>query len=72
MRLTRAEESGHPDAIGVVVVGIGIEEVLQTLGDLVSEDVFAQFVVQTGLVVGFDDAFNRAADGVFENAVEFH
>ena len=54
----------------MVVVGIGIEEVFQPLGNFVSEDVFAQLVVQAGLVISFYDAFNRAADGVFENAIE--
>ncbi|MNN90323.1 hypothetical protein D3C81_2082540 [compost metagenome] len=72
MRLTRAKEAGHPDAVGMVIVGVGIQEGIKPLGNLVSEYVFAQLVVQAGLVVSFDDAFNRSADGVFENAIEFH
>ncbi|MNF98647.1 hypothetical protein D3C84_815150 [compost metagenome] len=72
MRLTRAEEAGHPDTVGMVVVGVGIQEMLQPFGNFVSEYVFAQLVVQAGLVVSFDDAFDRSADGVFENAIEFH
>lgn len=45
---------------------------LEALGDLVGEDVLAEFCVETGLVVCLDDALDGAADGVQENAVEFH
>ncbi|MNG33882.1 hypothetical protein D3C84_1202350 [compost metagenome] len=56
----------------MVVVGIGIEEVLQTLGDFVSQDVFTELVEQASFVVGLDDALNRATDWTLENSVEFH
>jgi hypothetical protein len=41
VRLAGAEEAGDPDAVGTVVVVVGIQKVIQALGDLVGEDVFA-------------------------------
>jgi hypothetical protein len=41
MGFSRPEEARGPDAIGSLVVGVGVEKVIQAFGDLVGEDVFA-------------------------------
>ena len=66
VRFARAEEAGDPDAIGALVVVVGVEKVLQALGDLVGQDVFVELGMQAGFVVGLDDAFDGAADRVAE------
>lgn len=55
-----------------MIVSVSIKEVLQALGDLVSQHILAQLVVKAGFIISFDHPFNRTADGVQENAVEFH
>ena len=69
VRLAGAEKSGDPDSVGTVVVVIGIKELIQTLGDLIGEDVFLQLAFQAGLVVGLDNAFNGAIDITFEDGL---
>ena len=72
VRLTGAEEAGDPDAVGVGVVGVLLEQELKALGGLVGEDVLLDLGAQVCDVVGLDDALDRALDVLGEDLVELH
>jgi hypothetical protein len=56
--LTGAEEARDPYAVGVRVVRISLQHLLDTLSDLVSEDVFLDLDAELGGVISLDDAFD--------------
>ena len=72
VRLTGAEEAGDPDAVGVRVVGVRLEQEFQALGGLVGEDVLLDLGAQVCNVVRLDDALDRALDVLGEDLVQPH
>ena len=83
VRLTRAEEAGHPNTHAVgdgsvmrTVDGrqVGVKELAQVLANLLGDDVLFQFLPDAGGIhlVGFDDAINWAVNGLEEKFADFH
>ena len=72
VRLTGAEEAGDPDAVGVGVVGVLLEQDLETLRGLVGQDVLVDLGAQVRGVIGLDDALDRTLDVLGEDLVELH
>ena len=72
VRLTGAEEARDPDAVGVGVVGVRLEQKLEALGGLVGEDVLLDLGAQVCNVVRLDDALDRALDVLGEDLVQPH
>ena len=60
--LPEPKKPGDPNPHGVLVVVVGVEERFQPLFHFVRQHVLFDFDAQTGVVVGFDDAFDRPVD----------
>jgi hypothetical protein len=66
MRLTRTEETGDPDTVGVSLVEIAFAELGKPLVHLAGDNVFLQLGAKVTCVVGLDDALDGAVDGLEE------
>ncbi len=64
MRLTGPEEAGDPDPVRPFVVIVGVQELFEAFLDFVGQYVFFDFEAKTGFIVGFDNAFNGAVNGL--------
>ena len=64
--LSGAEEAGDPDAVGALVIVVGSKKVLQSLRDLIGEDILFHLRVKASYIVGLDDSFNWAVNGFSE------
>ena len=68
VRLARAEEAGDPGAVCALVVVVRLQEVAQPPFDLAGDDELLDLRLQTGLIVGLDDAFDVPVDGLGEDS----
>jgi len=72
VRLTGAEEARDPDAVGVRVVGVRLEQEFQALGGLVGQHILLDLRAEVCNVVRLDDALDRALDVLGEDLVQQH
>ena len=70
VRFSRTEEAGNPDAVGRLIIVVGIEKSFELPLDLVGDDVFLELDPKAGLVIRLDDPFDRAIDGFLENVAK--
>ena len=70
VRLARAKEAGDPNAVSAGVMQVGVDKGLETLLDLIGQDILFQLQAQAGLVIGLDDAFDGAVDGLLKQRPE--
>jgi len=64
VRLTRAEEAGYPYPVRPFVIVVGVQKLFEALLDFIGQYVFFDLEAKTGFIVGFDNAFNGAVNGL--------
>jgi hypothetical protein len=72
VRLPGTEEPGDPDAVGILIIDVRIQKIVQAKLQLVSDDVFFDFRTETCIVIGFDNTLDGAIDLEFENLAKLH
>ena len=70
VRFTGTEEARDPHSVGVRVVGVRLQHMLDTLRGLIREDVLLDFDAELRSVISFNDALNRSLDIFGEDFID--
>ena len=67
---TGAKEARYPHAVGVGVVCVFLQQLLDALGRLVSEHVLLNLDIELRNIIGFDDSLNAALNVFSEYLID--
>jgi len=70
VRLAGAEKSCNPNAVGCAAREVGGYQRVEALSDFLGNDVFGNLGLKVALVVGLNDPFDMAVDGLFEQGAQ--